>query len=241
MHAKVHLIKGYCKTCKTIYYADRESYDEDNEKKRYYLNTAKYLKLGSNVWADRIFSSSVVNGTYSFHASSSAFTEFWNDSFWSGQNTICRKLSRRQVAAAYVQETIRRVAQSSGCQLTIADNLPIDQVTKEAFENLGENGIIRSAQDHFCSECTHPYKATADQIIREDPAALLGVDIDIHQSIPALTGPDAEMTVFNNHTNEQNAQNAPIIDNEPLRAEEGSPVKMVVLDGIVMGPTVSCT
>ncbi|TDL25084.1 hypothetical protein BD410DRAFT_686070, partial [Rickenella mellea] len=113
---------------------------------------------------------------YSFHASSSAFTEFWNDSFWSGQNTTCRKLSRRQVAAAYVQETIRRVAQSSGCQLTIADNLPIDQVTKEAFENLGENGIIRSAQDHFCSECTHPYKATADQIIREDPAALLGVD-----------------------------------------------------------------
>ncbi|TDL17112.1 hypothetical protein BD410DRAFT_816582 [Rickenella mellea] len=224
MHANVHLLKGTCKGCKTIYYADRESFDEDGEKMRFYLNTAKYLKLGQNIWADRTFSSSVVNGTYSFHASSSAYAEFWNDSFWSTQNTSCRKLSRRQVAAAYVQETIRRVAQSSGSQLIIPDNLPIDQVTKQAFENLGENGVIRSAQNHFCSECTHPYKAAADQIIREDPAALLG--------------PDTEMAVENNQNNEQNAQTAPIIDREPLRAEEGSPVKMVVLDEIVMGPTV---
>ena len=35
------------------------------------------------------------------------------------------------------------------------DCLPIDEVTKEAFNVLGDGGVIKSADQHSCSECTH--------------------------------------------------------------------------------------
>jgi len=52
----------------------------------------------------------------------------------------------------------------SQLNLELRDGLAIDEVAKEAFEVLGENGIIRAADMHACSECTHTYKRTADII-----------------------------------------------------------------------------
>jgi len=46
--------------------------------KQVYLNSAKYLKIGSNLWVDQLFSSSVINAMYSFHASASAYSQYWN-------------------------------------------------------------------------------------------------------------------------------------------------------------------
>ena len=147
----VHVLGGKCPDCDTRYYADHEtSWRDDSHRVRvkFYLNSAKYLKVGSNIWVDRSFSAAVVNGTYSFHASSSAFAEFWNDTFWT-QDTGCKKLSRRQTWHAYVQESIRQVAQASQYTLELADGLPIDDVTRHAFNILGENGVIQSAENHW--------------------------------------------------------------------------------------------
>ena len=60
---------------------------------RFYLNSAKYLKVGQSIWIDCVFSGAVINATYSFHASSAAFAEFWNDSFWSTQEHNSIKIS----------------------------------------------------------------------------------------------------------------------------------------------------
>ena len=153
----VHLLSGKCSTCDTKYYADHESSNDpavQGERKRFYLNSAKYLKVGQSLWVDRSFSGAVINATYSFHASSAAFAEFWNDSFWSMQETTSRKLSRRQIWHTFVQESVRRVAQSTGHTLEIQDGLPIGDVTKHAFLSLGEQGDIRCAENHFCSELT---------------------------------------------------------------------------------------
>ena len=176
---------------------------------------------------DRSFSAAVVNGTYSFHASSSAFAEFWNDTFWT-QETGCKKLSRCQTWHAYVQESIRQVAQASQYTLELADGLPIDDVTRHAFNILGENGVIRSAENHFCSECTHDYKETADRITGDDPAAVIGVDEN--RNVPVLTGDDAESAMELDDEDDDDAMS--------LSSAEKAPVKMVVLDGIVMGPPV---
>jgi hypothetical protein len=40
-----------------------------------------------------------------------------------------------------------KVASVCGFDLELPDNLPIDEVTKQAFRILGENGIIRCASD----------------------------------------------------------------------------------------------
>ena len=237
VYDRVHVLSGKCPTCETKYYADHESSQHNrvqDGRTRFYLNSAKYLKVGQSIWVDRVFSGAVINATYSFHASSAAFAEFWNDSFWSTQEHNSRKISRRQIWHTYVQESIRRVAKASDQSLELLDELPIAEVTKHAFISLGEEGVIRSAEDHFCSECTHTFKQTADIITGDDPAALIGVDEN--HDVPSLIGEDADLAVQDAAQARLNAETAMDIDRSPSPDEE-TPVKLVVLDGVVMGPT----
>ncbi len=44
--------------------------------------------------------------------------------------------------------------------MELNENLPIDEVTKEAFIALGQNGIIYAANNHTCSEYTRPYRSS---------------------------------------------------------------------------------
>jgi hypothetical protein len=233
IYDNVHVLSGKCTYCKTKYYADHESSDANGTQMRFYLNSAKYLKIGQSVWVDRIFSGAVINGVYSFHASSSAFAEFWNDSFWYTQKTQSRKITRRQVWHAFVQESIQSVAQASKHSLEVKDALPINDLVKEAYNILGEKGVIRSAENHFCSECTHKFKQTADIITVDDPAAVTGVDEN--HTVPVLTGEDAELAIQDAAQARDNALHAMDVDPSPSSVEE-SPVKLVVLDGVVMGP-----
>jgi len=97
IYDRVHVLSGKCPTCETKYYADHESSQHNgvqDGRTRFYLNSAKYLKVGQSIWVDRVFSGAVINATYSFHASSASFAEFWNDSFWSTQEHNSRKISR---------------------------------------------------------------------------------------------------------------------------------------------------
>jgi len=79
--------------------------------------------------------------------------------------TVCRNISCQQIWHTYVQESIQRVAKASDQPLELSDELPIAEVTKHAFISFGEEGVIRSAEDHFCSEYTHTFKQTADIIL----------------------------------------------------------------------------
>ena len=180
---------------------------------RVYLNSAKYLKVGQTLWVDRVFANAVVNGMYSFHASASAYTEFWNNSFKTGNPN---KISRWHIWQAFVQESIRSIAAISNINLQLQDGLAIDDVTKEAFSLLGENGLIHAADQHTCGECTQPYKETADIMPGVDPAgggAVLG------QSTA-------------------NAMQGQASTDENMDIDHVASVKMVVVDGIVMGPAV---
>lgn len=78
-----------------------------------------------------------------------------------------RKVSRCQIWQAFVQETVQQV--SKGSQVD-------EDLTGQAFAALGKDGIIQSADQHSCAECTHKYKKTADRITEDDPAAIIGVD-----------------------------------------------------------------
>jgi hypothetical protein len=129
-----------------------------------------------------------MNGMFSFHASSQAYTQFWNNSYGSTSTTI----TSRQVWQAFTQESIRTIAteSESSHSLELLDNLPISEVTEKAYDILGHNGSI-DATHHSCLECSHAYKQSMD------PTAMIDMNID------------------------------------------AADVKMVVLDGIVMGPTVS--
>ena len=142
------VVTGICKVCKTHYGADHESFlvpvqnqGSQNIEKRQeiYLNSARYLKIENNLWVDRTFSNSVLNATYSFHASANTYTEYWNNTFGM-TNQI--KLGRKHIEQAFTQESIWTIAESMGTEFETDLNLPINEVIGEAFEALGKNGMI---------------------------------------------------------------------------------------------------
>ena len=195
-HNAVPVLTGKCSICNTYYAADYGRFLDSSDItsttwKQLYTNDAKYLKVGQNLWVDRSFSKAILNGMFSFHASSQAYTQFWNNSFGLTTNAI----TLQHVWQTFVQESVRTVAAESSYSLELLDNLPISDVAEKAFDILGENGSIHAATQHSCSECSHPYK----KLVVDPP--INSMDID--------EGPPS------------------------------SEIKMVVLDGIVMGPTVS--
>ena len=229
VYENVQVLKGYCPSCQTSYFADHERVlQDDNRHTRVYLNSAKFLKVGQSLWVDRVFSNAVVNGMFSFHASASAFTEFWNNTSWRFHEGNAKKITRRQVWQSFVQESIRSIAAVSNINIELQDGLKIDEVTKEAFDVLGENGIIRAADQHECDECTQPYKSTVDTFPDNDPAGIAGVDQN--RTIPGLMGAVNESVAQSSNQAEHHSTDENDMD------IDHAPVKMVVLDGIVMGP-----
>ena len=190
-----YVLTGKCQQCKTLYTADHESYLLPNSRQRQevYLNDAPYLKIGQQLWVDRVFSKAVINATYSFHASASAFTQFWNDSY-ALAHVQGSKLYRAQTWQAFIQESIRLLASSSVIDFEMRANSNIDDLVLSAFNHIGETGLIRAADGHSCDECTKSY-CKPQPMEDED-------NMDVDESIEEAT----------------------------------SPVKMVVIDGIVMGP-----
>ncbi|KAF8872290.1 hypothetical protein CPB84DRAFT_1818090 [Gymnopilus junonius] len=55
-------------------------------------------------------------------------------------------------------ESICTIAAESSIDLELDDGLNIKEVTAEAFEVLGEKGVIRASDKHSCSECTQIFK-----------------------------------------------------------------------------------
>lgn len=110
IHKNVTVLIGECTSCYTLYHADHEHGRKKVEDAMVptgdiYLNSAKYLKIGANMWADRVFTGAILNAFYSFHASTAAFMDFWNESFDSSKSTA-DLLTRRQIWQGFVQESI---------------------------------------------------------------------------------------------------------------------------------------
>ena len=79
IHKGVHVLSGRCSHCNSKYYADHEAVNQvASQRQIVYLNSAKYLIIGQSTWVDRTFGNAV---TYSFHASASAYTDYWNNAF----------------------------------------------------------------------------------------------------------------------------------------------------------------
>ena len=114
--------------------------------------------------------------------------------------------------------------------ISLQDVLAIDEVTKEAFDYLGQDVIILPAKGHHCSECTHPFKKTSDLRTSDniDPAATLGVDED--HDVPALQNTNTSVGQSSSIESER-------MDVDNLDAKD---VTMRVLDGIVFGPSHCC-
>ena len=86
---------------------------------------------------------------------------------------------------------------------------------------LGENGVIKAADQHACSECTHDYiKTTSENTSTAHSPALVGVDEDIEQTSQQATDSGSTFACTS----------------EDGMDVDKAPVKMVVVDGSCFGP-----
>jgi hypothetical protein len=238
-YTDVPVLTGKCIQCSTTYHADHERFKDNHGLwKICYLNSARFLKVGQSMWVDRNFSHSVLSGMYNFHASASAYTQFWNDCNSITNSTV--SVTRRQIWHTFVQESIRTIASVKNINLELREDLTIHEVVTQAFAELGNAGIIESGKKHSCSECSQPYKHTADFMANEDPAAVVGADEN--SAVPALTGEFADLSARETTAMRAAAQTRAnnIHDNQMnVDNDNADNVKMVVLDGVVIAPTVN--
>ena len=162
---------------------------------------------------------------YNFHASASAYSEYWNNTFGTEHFSV----TRRQIWQAFVQQSVRTIAKECGIDAEFDDGLNIKEVTTQAYSLLGENGIIRAADQHACGECTQEYKKTSD-VVFDDPAAVVGMDAT-DDNIPAMTLNHEEVQV--------DLPQIPVNADDEMDVDAIRNIKMVVLDGVVMGPQVN--
>ena len=188
IHKNVHVLSGKCSHCDAKYYADHEGiHQASGRRNRIYLNSAKYIKVGQHTWVDRIFSNAVVNDMYSFHGSAAAYTEYWNNTFGQVNLEYPAKLGRRHIWQAFVQESVRSIAADQDVYLELNENLPIDEVTREAFNALGQNGVIYAANGHACPECTQPYRHSENE--NPDDMNVDHADVTMHVVDGIVMGP----------------------------------------------------
>ncbi|KAF8955746.1 hypothetical protein BDZ97DRAFT_1673198 [Flammula alnicola] len=233
VYQDVPVLTGKCNTCDTTYHADHERFKDGHGLwNKCYLNSARYLKVGQSTWVDRKFSHTVLSGMYDFHASAAAYTQFWNDS--TSVNSSDFQITRWQIWQTFIQESVRMVASTRKTNLELRENLNINEVTKEAYSILGNTGILEDAKDHACSQCSQPYKANADSIVNSDPAAVMGADEN--SNVPVLVGEFAAQSARETAEARRQAQRrANVAHADPNAMDvDYAPVKMVVLDGIVM-------
>ena len=125
-----------------MYFADHKhflhKFGDSKQYKQVYLNSAKYLKLGTDLWVDWLFANSVINAMHSFYASTSAYTQYWNIIF----GTKSTGLTHAYMWQAFVQDSLCTIAEESKINIELNDPLNITEVTTQAFELSGEEEII---------------------------------------------------------------------------------------------------
>lgn len=242
IYQDVPVLMGKCSNCDTTYYADNEHFQDQNGSwNKCYLNSARFLKIGQALWVDRKFSHSVLSGMYNFHASASAYTQFWNDCNPVGDSNL--QVTRCQIWQTYMQESIRSIASTKNINLELAERLTIKEVAEQAFSILGDAGRLEIANDHSCSQCTQPYKAAADFIVNDDPAAVIGADED--NAVPALVGENAALSAQETQQERNaariraNALNADASSDDSAMDIDIADVTMRIINGILVNPTVS--
>ena len=188
-YTDVPVLSEKCIQCGTTYYANHDHFKNNNGLwTTCYLNSARYLKVGQALWADRKLSHSILSGMYNFHASASAYIHNFGMTAISLLTPLSKSPSNR-----FVQKSLRTIASVQNINLELQEDLNIHQVITEAFAKLENTGIIQSGKNHLCAESSQPYKHTTDFMANEDPAAVIGSDKN--SAVPALTGEFADLSI----------------------------------------------
>lgn len=229
LHEDASVLAGECSKCRSIFYPDHDSYvnqQDPGKRVRFYRNNCSFLKIGRNLWGDRQFAKSLMNGLYSF-SSISSFANYWTKSYWPSK--LKGALTRRHVWQCFMQESTREVAAALNKSFGTPDGLSTKQVAEHAFKYLGKEGEIPGAREHECDGCAQDYERPYAGPL-QNGMAVAGVD---EQGI-AVAGLGDNVNVVQ----QIGVVTAPLPIRQTQQPTKPRKVTMVVVDGIVMGHSV---
>lgn len=221
MYIGATLVAGKCSVCGATYYPGYDHHPKQGStgKTRYFSPNATFLKAGRNLWVDRQFAKDCVNSLASF-ANFTSFAANWTKSYW--PSNLKGGLTLRNVKECFMQETIRMFSAALNRVFTADYNISLNALTARAFEKLGNSGELPGTRAHHCDECTQPYVAPSAAGLVNDNAMVAGLD----------EGPVARETAQENRDVADQMGNVAAPHNH-------RDVTMIVVDGIVMGTSVS--
>ncbi|KAJ7802680.1 hypothetical protein B0H13DRAFT_1931734 [Mycena leptocephala] len=131
------------------------------------------------IWVHRKIVMAQEKALHRFHSGWSNFTDWVNDT----TNDINVKFSYRQSQKLFIQHFSRRLLVAHGKQSTFTCEVhPTSKSMATAVRELiGENGgVIPSAMEHGCTDCTHVKRYRLD--LEQEGVTLNGSDADVAES-----------------------------------------------------------
>jgi hypothetical protein len=98
-----------------------------------------------------------MNAIHYFHASFSSYASFWKESFAPGL-----ALTNQHTYLSFLHFTICLAAKEQGQEFRTVAHIAPMALALQAFQELGNGGILPGALEHACADCHHPYCGELD-------------------------------------------------------------------------------
>ncbi|KAJ3757685.1 hypothetical protein EV360DRAFT_70926 [Lentinula raphanica] len=161
------LVVGHCKVCGADYYPDKIVFSSDNRdglRQQKLIYDAQYLRISKHgIWVHRRIALLQEHAIIHFHSGWSNFATWLSDNIKSTGTAITYRQSKR----LYIEHFTRRLLIFHGLSESalLPSNTNSDTFAAHVRDLIGKDGgVIPSAMDHGCADCTHLKRYSTDLV-----------------------------------------------------------------------------
>ncbi|KAJ3831789.1 hypothetical protein F5878DRAFT_549107 [Lentinula raphanica] len=161
------LAVGHCRICGADYFPDKIVFSSDNPnglRQQKLIYDTQFLRISKHgIWVHRRIALLQEQAVIHFHSGWSNFATWLSNNIKSSGRSITYRQSKR----LYIEHFSRRLLLFHGLSktATLPSNTNSDAFAAHVRDLVGKDGgVIPSAMDHGCSDCTHAKRYSADLV-----------------------------------------------------------------------------
>ncbi|KAJ3817929.1 hypothetical protein F5880DRAFT_1755014, partial [Lentinula raphanica] len=161
------LVVGHCRTCGADYFPDKIVFSSDNPnglRQQKLIYDAQFLRISKHgIWVHRRIAFLQEQAVIHFHSGWSNFAGWLSNNIKSSGRPITYRQSKRLYIEHFSRRLLlfHRLSESA----ILPSNTNSDTFAAHVRDLVGKDGgVIPSAMDHGCSDCTHVKRYSADLV-----------------------------------------------------------------------------
>ncbi|KAJ3766911.1 hypothetical protein FB446DRAFT_767253 [Lentinula raphanica] len=161
------LVVGHCRTCGADYFPDKIVFSSDNPnglRQQKLIYDAQFLRISKHgIWVHRRIAFLQEQAVIHFHSGWSNFAGWLSNNIKSSGRPITYRQSKRLYIEHFSRRLLlfHRLSESA----ILPSNTNSDTFAAHVRDLVGKDGgVIPSAMDHGCSDCTHAKRYSADLV-----------------------------------------------------------------------------